>query len=241
MKPIRPKNELSLALVWIGTYCLIQWLAHPLNRLLGVGFSASAALDLGLGLGLLGWLKRRELLKHCGLCRPVLPARRFLYYLPLLLLAASNLWGAAVPELLWAELFFRSLLMLLVGFWEEVLFRGLLFRALEPFGRRRAMVLSSLSFGLGHLMNLSGDGAALALLQTAGALALGLLFVLVLDRSGSLLPCILTHGAINVLSAFAPPAGSLLPYLFLLAVSVLYGLFLARTLPPQGGSCSSSP
>ncbi len=59
------------------------------------------------------------------------------------------------------DTFIYILSMLLAGFLEEVLFRGLLFTALRPRGLKRAALISSLTFGLGHIVNLL-NGAALA-------------------------------------------------------------------------------
>ena len=129
--------------------------------------------------------------------------------------------------------------MLCVGFVEEVIFRGLLFRAMAEDNRNTAVVISSLTFGLGHLLNLvNGSGAGLAetLLQVAGAVALGFLFVILFDRGGSLLPCILAHAVINITSIFANEMGLTLEkgmamQLVLIAVAVAYALILTKTLP----------
>ncbi len=49
--------------------------------------------------------------------------------------------------------------MCCVGFLEEVIFRGLLFRAMEKENLKRAIIVSSLTFGLGHIVNLfNGSG-----------------------------------------------------------------------------------
>lgn len=70
---------------------------------------------------------------------------------------------------------------------EEVTFRGLGYRLLEPFGRWTAIVLVGLAFGLAH-----GLVEALPILAFFGA---GLAYLR--SRTGSLYPCVLVHAAFN--------------------------------------------
>lgn len=94
----------------------------------------------------------------------------------------------------WFERICHFCLMLCVGFTEEVIFRGFLFRALAKDNVKTAMIVSGITFGIGHLLNLvNGSGMELAanLSQVAGATAFGFLFVILFYRSGSLLPCIM--------------------------------------------------
>ena len=68
------------------------------------------------------------------------------------------------------------------------------------------------------------------------AIAIGLLFVLLFYFGGSLIPCILTHSAINVLSTFAKETGltvekGIALHLIMLAVIGIYSLILIKTFP----------
>ena len=94
--------------------------------------------------------------------------------------------------------------MLGVGFLEEVIFRGLLFTAIAKDNIKSAAVISSVTFGIGHIVDLiNGSGMDLVenLCQIVFAVAVGFLLVTIFYRGGSLLPCILVHAAINTLSA----------------------------------------
>lgn len=44
--------------------------------------------------------------------------------------------------------------MLCVGFIEELIFRGFLFKAMAKDGIKSAIIVSSITFGLGHIINL---------------------------------------------------------------------------------------
>ena len=96
--------------------------------------------------------------------------------------------------------------MICVGFLEEVIFRGLLFRAMEKDSVKAAVIVSSVTFGIGHIVNLfNGSGADLVanLCQVCYATAFGFLCVIIFYRGGSLVPCIITHSVVNALSVFS--------------------------------------
>lgn len=189
------------------------------------------------------WLRKNSLRETVGLCRPALEAKRCLWYLPLVILASVNLWcgvTAKFPAHITALYIFR---MLCVGFLEELIFRGFLFRALCPGGKRSAVIIASLTFGMGHIVNLL-NGAELVptLLQTAYAAAVGFLFVVLFLRSGSIVPCILTHGVLNALGAFGRTADhrtQCLTSLVLIVVAAGYAAYLLRLHPSltSGGAC----
>lgn len=237
MKSLYEKNKLGFALISIAAYCLLQSLSNPLNERLGIPYSASAVFVWMQAAVLWLFLRKTGLRRHYGLCRSGARARRFLYYLPLAALATRNLWGGVSLDLEAAELICGAACMLGVGFVEELLFRGLLFRALEEKSARSAIVISSVTFGLGHILNLTnGSGMTLGenLLQIVGAILVGFLFVLIFHRGGSLIPCIAAHAFINATSVIAAPTGNewKLDLLFFL-LTALYTLILLKTLPKK--------
>ena len=96
--------------------------------------------------------------------------------------------------------------MLCIGFLEEMIFRGFLFNAMVKDGVKSAIIVSSVTFGIGHIVNLvNGSGAELLpnILQVIYAVAIGFAFVMIYYKTKSLLPCIVTHGLFNAASAFA--------------------------------------
>ena len=239
MNRLYEKSPLSFALVWIGVYCALQSLANPLSAMAGIECSAHALLNIALTAALLYWIRQNGLLTQYGLCKPALPARRFLWYKPQLFLATKKQWNGVKVNHPPAGTVCYLVHMLCVGFLEEVIFRGLLFLALAKEGAKKAAIISSITFGLGHLLHqVDGSGMELAanLWQVCGAMGIGLLFVVIFYRGGSLLPCILTHAAINALSTFANEAGLSVEKRILwsgtrLLIAVLYTLLLTRTLP----------
>ena len=241
MRKLYEKNELRFAIAWIVVYCVLQSLANPLNKAIGIGYAASAAFCILQTVVLFTFIRKNDLQQRYGLCRSSVPAGRFLYYVPLLILASGNLWNGVAVNYAPAETACRIVCMLCVGFLEEVIFRGLLFTAIAKNNIRSAVVISSVTFGIGHLINLfNGSGMDLVsnLCQIVFAIAVGFLLVTIFDRGGSLLPCIIVHAAINTLGTFANDADlttemHLLHLAVLIAITAAYTLILTRTLPKK--------
>ena len=239
MKKLYEKSELTFAIVWIVVYCVLQSLANPLNKRIGVDYSANAAFCVLQTIVLLTFVLKDKLQKRYGLCKSLVPAWRFLFYLPLVVLASGNLWNGVAVTYPTAAMVCRIVCMLCVGFLEEVIFRGLLFMAIAKSNIKSAVIISSVTFGIGHIINLfNGSGMDLLnnLCQIVFAIAVGFLLVTVFYRGGSLLPCILVHSAINTLGTFANDTNltsetQLLHLAILIAVVVAYTLILTKTLP----------
>ena len=239
MKKLYEKNELTFAIVWIVVYCVLQSLANPLNKTIGVAYAACAAFCVLQTVVLFAFIRKNNLQKRYGLCKSPVPARRFLYYVPLVILASGNLWNGFALNDSPAETALRVVCMLCVGFLEEVIFRGLLFTAIAKDNIKSAIVISSVTFGVGHIINLfNGSGMDLVnnLCQIVFAIAVGFLLVTIFYRGGSLLPCILVHSAINTLGTFAKDTNlttemHLLHLVVLILIAVVYTLILTRTIP----------
>lgn len=239
MKKLYEKNELTFALVWIGVYCVLQSLANPLNQMIGVQYSASAVFCALQAVVLLWFIRQNGLSQWYGLCKSSVPARRFLYYIPLLVLMTRNLWRGVTVNSPLIDMVCHIICMLCVGFVEEVIFRGLLFRAIAKVNVNRAIAVSSITFGLGHVVNLvNGSGADLAdnLFQVTMAIVIGFLFVILFYRGGSLYPCIIAHAVINITSAFANEEGLTVEQHMIfhgvwIAIIAGYAFILTKTLP----------
>ena len=239
MKKLYEKSELAFAIVWIVVYCVLQSVANPLNKVIGIEYAASAVFCILQTIVLLIFILKNKLQKRYGFCKSPVPAWRFLFYLPLLILASGNLWNGVAVNYPTAAMVCRIVCMLCVGFLEEVIFRGLLFVAIAKDNTKSAVIISSVTFGIGHIINLfSGSGMDLVsnLCQIVLAVAVGFLLVTVFYRGGSLLPCIVVHSAINTLGTFANDTNlttemQLLHLAVLIVITVAYTLILTRTLP----------
>lgn len=239
MKKLYEKNELTFSIMWIVVYCVLQSLANPLNKVIGIEYAASAVFCILQTIVLFNFIRKNKLQERYGLCKSSVPASRFLYYVPLIILATGNLWNGAAVNYSLPETVCRIACMLCVGFLEEVIFRGFLFVSIAKENVRSAIIISSVTFGVGHLINLfNGSGMELVnnLCQICFAIAVGFLLVTIFYRGGSLLPCIIVHSAINTLGTFANDTDltmqmNLLHIFALILITVAYTLILTKTLP----------
>ncbi len=159
--------------------------------------------------------------------------KKYLYFLPLLLIVSVNLWGGVRINNTAGEVLFHIITMINVGFIEEIIFRGFLFKMMERDNLKRAMIVSAITFGIGHIVNLLNGAAVIpTLLQIGYATAIGFLFVVIFYKSKSLIPCIITHALINSLSIFngENEALSYISSVFLIVVSVIYAVYINRAI-----------
>ena len=228
MKRFYEKNELWFAIAWIVVYCFVS---IPIRGSFG---DESAAMLAGLAViaaGLLAFVKTSHLEEKYGLVKWQGRARDYLFFLPVLVLMTGNLWGGVGMAYEGTAQLFAVLSMLLVGLIEELIFRGLLFRALlQRDAPPVAITISAVTFGIGHIVNLlAGQGGMESFIQVLFAIAWGFLFTLVYYHSGSLLVCIFVHGMVDVFAKFA--AGEREGYIYVavtIIVSIVYCLYLSR-------------
>ena len=241
MKKIYEKSQLYFALIWSGVYVVLMSAADSVSETIGTAKIVTAPVCIGLVLAMYLWIRKNGLKEKYGLCPFQGSAKQYLFFIPLVLLASTNLWWGVRMNYSPAETALYVVSMLCVGFLEEVIFRGLLFTAIAKNNIRSAVVISSVTFGIGHLINLfNGSGMDLVsnLCQIVFAIAVGFLLVTIFDRGGSLLPCIIVHAAINTFGTFANDADlttemHLLHLAVLIVITVAYTLILTRTLPER--------
>jgi len=239
MQKLYQKNELWFALSWIAFYVVVISFADELSRTIGIKMIVTLPLLLAMCAVLLLWMKRHNLLQTFGLCKGSVQPSKVLYYFPLAVLISSNLWFGLQWNLPLHETLLYIASMVCVGFVEEVIFRGLLFNAMRKDGLKSAVIVSSVTFGMGHIVNLfNGSGAQLVsnLCQVGYATAIGFLFVILFLKTGSLLPCIITHSAVNSLSVFAneqnvTAAQEIFSAIAIATIAIAYSAYLLKKLP----------
>lgn len=228
MKRLYDRTPILFAGAWILLYIALPML---LNRLWGPRYGVLAG-HLVIAAAILAFLVICGLAGSCGLTGWSKDRKRLLYLIPLWIVATGNLWGGVSREALRSLSPAEVLTMALVGLLEEVLFRFLLLRGLERrLGRKAAVILSALIFGLMHGANLSTwQDPAAAGIQILFATAWGFLTAMVFCRGGSLLPCILGHALLDV-TALVSANGAVLSWIHVGAtviLSVFYCLYLAK-------------
>lgn len=209
MKKLYEKNEIWFAVAWIIVYCVLASIGDNLSASIGVLKIITLPILIVLSVILFLFVKKNQLLTKYGLCKSEISASKMLFYIPLIVLMTVNLWHGFAMNASPLETILYILSMFCIGFLEEMIFRGFLFNAIVKDGVKSAIIVSSVTFGIGHIMNLvNGSGAELLpnLLQVIYAMAIGFTFVMIYYKTKSLFPCIITHSIFNALSAFANKA-----------------------------------
>ena len=235
LKKLYDKSKIWFAVAWIIAYCVLMSVGDALSAKIGIEKSVTLAIGIVLSAILVLFLKKHGLFRDYGLCAPKASARSMLYYIPILVMLTANLWYGVTLNYGALETVLYILAMFCVGFLEEVIFRGLLFEAMRKDSVKAAIIVSSVTFGIGHIINLiNGSGAELLpnLLQVVYATAAGFMFVMMYYKSKSLIVCIVAHGTFNALSAFANETNAtaemrVLTAILLAAITGSYALYLA--------------
>ena len=232
MKKLYEKKPILFAVLFIVLYCAVT---IPIRGEYGDGSLWSLAGLTAVTALIVLVSSLIPLWKKLGVFAKPQNTRRCLYFLPMLLLAAGNAWDGFVLQYKGAALWYALGSMALVGFVEEMIFRGFLFRALlKKDGPKAAVIVSAVSFGIGHIVNLLAGMATLEnLMMVVFAVAWGFVFTMAYYKSGSLWPCILIHALVDVISVVSADTvwGSWLYIGATVVLGAAYSLWLAK-LPP---------
>ena len=235
LKKLYDKSKIWFAVGWIVAYCVLMSVGDGLSAAVGIEKSITLVIGILLSAVLLLFLKKNGLFEEYGLCAPKASARSMLYYAPIIVMLTANLWYGVTLNYGPIETLLYILSMLCVGLLEEVIFRGLLFEAMRKDSTKAAIIVSSVTFGIGHIINLiNGSGAELLpnFLQVVYATAAGFMFVMMYYRSKSLVVCIAAHGLFNAISVFANESAAsdrmrILTALLLTVITGSYAAYLA--------------
>ena len=231
MKKLYDKSEILFAILWIVIYVVLMGtlksnfgLDTPLHMLGMIVISAAIYL----------FVRKNGLTEKYGLAGWAKNSRAMLWFIPLWIFSCLNLFSGFLPDYPVPGVIWAAVSMALVGFVEEMLFRGFLFKAMLKGGSvKTAIIVSSITFGLGHILNLfTGQALGETLLQVVFAIAIGFVFTLSYYKGGSLLPCILAHSFIDVTSVFASDEGSqllnIILHIVVFVISVAYCIYLVK-------------
>lgn len=230
MKKLYEKSEILFAIFWIVVYTV------GMGNLRNLG-DDSPYMMIGLivisGLMLL-FVWKNGLMEKYGLSAWAKNSRSMLWFFPLWVIASLNLWAGVSVKYAIPGQIFAVVSMALVGFAEELIFRGFLFKAMLKDGNvKSAVIVSSITFGLGHIMNLfTGHELVETLIQVVFAVAFGFVVTMAFYKSGSLLPCILSHSLTDVFSLFSAGEFSQLldwvAHAVTIVLALAYCLYLAK-------------
>ena len=207
MRRLYRNAPILFACIWIAIYTGLFSICDGLSSAIGIGKVMTAPAAILLTITVVILLKFWDITKECGLQKPQEPAKGYLYYIPMFLIVVPNLWWGVSLQMSVIESILYIISMLCVGFLEELIFRGFLYNALEREGVKSAVLISALTFGIGHIFNIFNFAVPIwqTLLQVCYAVATGWMFTVVYKQTRSIWVCATAHAALNMLSAFTPP------------------------------------
>ena len=215
MKKLYQKSELYFALVWIGLYVVVMNIA--LQFCGGLDDLASKTVPkllipvvciCALAVASTVWIVRNGHAVKFGICKFKGNRKQFLFFLPLVLMSCINLKNGLGLTAPLGVAVLMAINLAVGGYVEEIIFRGFLFRAMAKDNLRTAIIVSAVTFGAGHIVNLANTADILGvLLQVCYAIVIGFLYTVIVYKGGSLWPCIVSHMFVNSSSVFAPEQG----------------------------------
>lgn len=225
MKKVFEKHETLFCMLLIVIYIVINsFCINNFGQTSLVSFIVNTAFSMCL-IALVVLLKRTA---YYGLAK-VESAKKYLYFLPLVIVVSVNLWNGFNINHSVSEIVFHILTMVNIGFIEEIIFRGFLFKMMAKNNVKSAIIVSAITFGVGHIINLlNGTELLPTLIQIAYATSIGYLFVIIFYKSKSLVPCIVTHALVNSLSIFnvENTVSIYIAPIFLIIVPLAYAFYI---------------
>ena len=225
MKKIFEKNEtlfcilLIIAYIVVNSYCMQNF---------GVTDYRSTIINTIFSIGLIILMIILKRTSYYGLTK-VTDLKKYLYFIPLIIIISSNLWYGINTDNSISEIIFHILTMINIGFIEEIIFRGFLYKMLAKDNVKIAILVSSITFGIGHIINLLNGALLLpTIMQICYSISIGYLFVIIFYKSKSIVPCIITHCLVNSLSIFSIENTTYLyiSSIFLIIVPLIYANYL---------------
>ena len=248
MNKIYQKNEVFFAILCIVVYVVGTSAAEAIAATAGIVKLPSMIFHVLFSIVLFVWMKKNGLFEKYGLKLPEYRLSRAWFFIPLMLIGFSSIFFGVTQKYPAPETVFYIISMLCVGFLEEVIFRGFLFVGMSQKNVRSAIIVSSVTFGIGHIVNLlNGQDVLETLCQIAFAVAVGFMLVTLVYKGKSLMPCIIFHGINNALSAISDEEASLrifgtaekelwISVSIAIVIAVVYSIAMWKNLSPEAGN-----
>lgn len=230
------KSKILFAVLWIVIYIVGASLGDMLSEAVHIEKIFTAVILAVISALVLLFLIKNRFLKEYGLCLPDKKPVQLLFYIPLLFISSVNMWFEPAKDKRPSEILLFILSMCFVGFLEEIIFRGFLFKAMAENGTKSAIAVSSLTFGVGHILNLfngNSESVTATICQICYCTAIGFMFVIFFIKTGSLLPQIAVHCIVNATSVFSDTASvsdtvHIITAVIITAIALIYAVSLIK-------------
>lgn len=234
MNKLMEKNAVRHAVIWIVLYVLMVNVGDMISEKVGTISSVTSVFVILFSILLLNYLKKNHWMDKFGLKKITKEDfEKTLLYLPLVFIALIQFTNGIDRSISNETILISCLLMIGVGFIEELIFRGFLMDAIwKKSGKVRAVLISGIAFGLGHIVNLfRGYGYVEQLSQILLAGGIGIVLALLVIITKNLVPGILFHIVFNISGTISNQSDNKqVPYILIaiLVVCVGYSLYLIK-------------
>lgn len=229
MRKLYEKKEVLFAVLWIVVYCVVM---TPIKAKFGYASIWWLLAMIAFSTGITVFVRANRLEEKYGLNGFPRDMKEYLFFIPMFILATGNIWDGFSLEFKGTELVIATLSMILVGFVEEMIFRGFLFKAMLGNGKTvPAIIVSAITFGIGHIVNLfAGQASFETVMQVIFAISWGFILTMAFYKSGSLIPCIIAHGMVDAVSLYGADTkiGDWIYIGVTILVAVIYCIYLGR-------------
>lgn len=232
MKKLYERKAVLHSLVWLALYLVLNTILDNISGAADTNFNLVTAIpNLILAVICFYYLKTTGIAKDIGLLtKPTEKNSVMLYYLPLLALPFLNLSYGINTSLSAVTIVLMLAMYISVGFMEEIIFRGLMFRALvKKWNRYVVVAFISLTFAIGHIVSMVAiaQSGTDTVFQIINSFVVGFMFMIVILASGNLTICIIAHILYNFIGNISNANSTHLEIIAITTViTVLYFVYL---------------
>ena len=219
------KRNICLLVALISIILLLACELFRFSRLFGDGLGEGVAHSIDMTVTrLLGGIAFLAMLLNLGY-RVLDPIKRpffksLVFSVPAFIIAVNNfpfstvLRGEAYVTAQWWAILLLFLECMCVGFFEETAFRGVVFLGLlkkDPDNKLWAfesIAISSVVFGLVHLINIFESSPVAVLMQIGYSALIGAMCAVILMKTANIWLCVVIHGLFNFCGAVIPRCGA---------------------------------
>ena len=229
------KSDFALFIISLIIYGLASNVAITISEKINFPNSIVALFYIILSIILIIDLKRKNKLSYYGFTSlKNLNYKNLLYFLPMIIIVSVNLWNGIHINNSYVQIFLITICMICVGFFEELIFRSFLMKAIMNKNNKLAIIISGTLFGIIHLLNIfTGADILQTIIQVLYATAFGLMCSVFFYKTNNIIPCIICHSLSNAFDIFLPINLSIkLQYLgciSIILISSFYTIYLLKT------------
>lgn len=201
MKKIQETKPIWHAMILVIAYIVLVNIGDAMSEQFPRTITVTSVILIIFSAVLLYYVYKNQWSTYYGLHLPAMSdLQKTWFYLPLVVIALLQYAKGLKAGLTFLDVMNVVILMIAVGFLEELLFRGFLYQGILKNGTlTRAVIISGVTFGIGHIVNLARGYSFLDQgLQIAIGIALGIVLALLVAVTNSIVPGIIFHTLLNI-------------------------------------------